>query len=312
MIEYTFTDIPGEIRNQIYSLLLIIPRVSTPRRLGDPPIYPQILSTCHKIHEEARQILLRLYYDTISSASLISLIRRYHIRVRLDCDPNFSVRKATDAFSGVDELTLEVFQAQFGSSDHKVLRLFEGIRAVKKTRIYGSTTMFPEYAEWLEESMRTPVGEEVLPFDKDRIVEKQVRSYDIWTVSGSEATKPHRQVHGDNYHGTVYWTILLQAWVNMIVRFDEPPPPPPPPPGFVRPVQLDTSTAYTPGLRTHLSMDQQPTEGATPALQPNAPEEQSLNMETLSAAVKLLPLTPLRDEDRVANKLVGRSSAEVK
>ncbi|KAF8849469.1 hypothetical protein BDZ45DRAFT_718236 [Acephala macrosclerotiorum] len=197
MIEHTFTDFPGEIRNQIYSLLLIVPAISTPRLLRDPPIHPQILSTCRRIYEEARQILygrntflahpdllsslprLRLYYDTISSPSLISLIRRYHIRVRLDRDPNFSAQKATDAFSGVDELTLEVFQAQFRGSDYKVLRLFEGIRGVKKARIYGSTTMFPEYSQWLEGSMRASEGEEVLAFDKERIAEIQVRAYDM-------------------------------------------------------------------------------------------------------------------------------------
>ncbi|KAE8447254.1 hypothetical protein EG329_010948 [Mollisiaceae sp. DMI_Dod_QoI] len=203
MIECPFLDLPGEIRNEIYLKLLIVPAASKPRLLGDPPIYPQILSTCKKIHEEAQQILygyntflahpnllsslprLRLCYNTIFSPTLISLIRRYHIRVRLDCDPNFSIQKATDAFTGVEELTLEVSQAQFGSSDHKVLRLFEGIRGVKKTRVYGSVTLFPEYVEWLQCSMRAPIGMEVEPFDKKRIGESQVRIYDIWSVSGN-------------------------------------------------------------------------------------------------------------------------------
>jgi hypothetical protein len=199
-----FMDFPGEIRNQIYQQLLIVPPLSIPRLLGDPPIYPQILAVCHKVHEEARQILyscntflahpnllsgmprLRLYYDTISSPTLISLIQRYHIRVRLDCDPNFSLKKATDAFTGVEELTIEVFQAQFGSSDYKVLRLFEGIRGVKRARVYGSVTAFPEYVEWLETALVTPKEGVVEAFEKERVVTSQVRPYDIWTVSGND------------------------------------------------------------------------------------------------------------------------------
>ncbi|KAJ5050496.1 uncharacterized protein L3040_002375 [Drepanopeziza brunnea f. sp. 'multigermtubi'] len=87
---------------------------------------------------------LRLYYDTISKASLISLIRRFHIRVRLDCDPNFSAKKATESFTGMEELTIEVFQAQFGGSDYEVLTLFEDIRGVKRARVYGSVRAFPD------------------------------------------------------------------------------------------------------------------------------------------------------------------------
>lgn len=142
MSPLSFTDFPGEIRNQIYHHLLVVPALSTPRLLGDRPIYPQILSVCQQVHGEAKQILygcntflahpsllsgmprLRLYYDTISKASLISLISRYHIRVRLDCDPNFTAKNAALSFTGMEELSIEVFQAQFGSSDYQVLRLF--------------------------------------------------------------------------------------------------------------------------------------------------------------------------------------------
>jgi hypothetical protein len=92
MTTLTFLDLPGEIRNQIYRQLLIVPPLSVPRLLGDPPIYPQILAVCRKVHNEAKQILygcntflahpnllfglprLSLYYDTISSPTLISLI----------------------------------------------------------------------------------------------------------------------------------------------------------------------------------------------------------------------------------------------
>jgi hypothetical protein len=205
MTTFTFLDLPGEIRNQIYHQLLIVPPLSVPRLLGEPPIYPQILSVCRKVYGESRQVLyscntflahpnllsalprLRLYYDTISSPILISLIQRYHINVRLDCDPNFSAEKATKAFSGVEELTIEVFQAQFGSSDYKVLRLFEGVRGVKRARVYGSVTAFPEYAAWLEATIVTPEDGVVEVFDKEKAVMRQVRAYDIWTVSGNLA-----------------------------------------------------------------------------------------------------------------------------
>jgi hypothetical protein len=200
MANLTFLDLPGEIRNQIYHQLIVLPSLSVPKPLNDHPIYPEILHTCRKIHEEARQILygcntfiahpnllaglprLRKCFDTISRPSLISMIRRYYIRVRLDCDPNFSAKKAQEAFTGVEELTLDVFQAQFGSSDYKVLKLFEGIRAVNKARIYGSITGFPEYANWLEGAMMSLEGNSVPGFGEEGT--NNVRTYDIWTVSG--------------------------------------------------------------------------------------------------------------------------------
>lgn len=181
----TFLSLPGEIRNQIYYQLLLVPSLSIPRLLGDPPLYPHIVSVCRKVYSEAQQILygfntflahpsllnglprLRLYYSTISSPSLISLIRKYHIRVRLDCNPSFSVRNARDAFTGMEELTIEVFQAQYSSSSYRVLRLFEQIRGVKQARIYGSVTGFPEYVEWLQDTMTSPKDVEVRPFEMD-------------------------------------------------------------------------------------------------------------------------------------------------
>ncbi|KAH7343054.1 hypothetical protein BKA65DRAFT_303743 [Rhexocercosporidium sp. MPI-PUGE-AT-0058] len=197
----SFTDLPGEIRNNIYNYLLILPTLSTPRLLGDPSLYPQILSVCRQVHKEAKQILygcntflahsnllgemprLRSNYDTFHARNLISLIRRFHIRIRLDCDPNFSSDKATRSFTGVEELSIEVFQAQFGSSDHKVLKLFEGVRGVRRARIYGSVTAFPEYVEWLQFSMQTPEGIDVEVFDRER-VGAQVRPYNIWIHGG--------------------------------------------------------------------------------------------------------------------------------
>ncbi|KAF7872035.1 uncharacterized protein EAF02_009140 [Botrytis sinoallii] len=187
MTPLTFLDLPGEIRNHIYQLLLIIPSISIPRRLGsDPHIYPQILSVCRRVHDEAEQILygsnvfiahpnlltglprLRWKYDTISSSRLISNIKKYYIIVRLDCDPNFSAKKAEEAFSEVDELTIRVEQSTFRGSDYKVLRLFEGVRGVKRVRIYGSVTGFPAYVEWLQGVMMTPKKVDVAPFQSQK------------------------------------------------------------------------------------------------------------------------------------------------
>lgn len=184
MASMTFLDLPGEIRNQIYHHLLTIPTLSTPRLLGDRPLHPNLLTTSRQIYLEAKQILygcntflahpalltdmprLRLYYDTITSAALISHIRCYHIRLRLDNDPNFSAEKARRAFSGVEELTIEVFQAQFGSSDQKALRLFEGVRGVGRARIYGSVVAFREYVEWLQTSMMALEDRKVVNFEQ--------------------------------------------------------------------------------------------------------------------------------------------------
>lgn len=183
MAPLSFLDLPGEIRNQIYKDLLLIQPVSAPRVLGDRPIYPQILAVCRKVHEEASQILygsntflahpnlltdlprLRLYYDTIGEKHLINQISRYHIRVRLDCVPRYSTVKVKEAFTGAEELTIEVFQAHFGGSDYSILKRFEGVRGVERANIYGSISAFLGYAKWLENAMMSLQGDLVEPFD---------------------------------------------------------------------------------------------------------------------------------------------------
>jgi hypothetical protein len=180
MAPLLFLDLPGEIRNQIYKELLLLLPLSTPRILGDPPIYPQILAVCRKVHEEAKQILygcntflahpylladmpsLRLYYDAVRHRRLRALISRYHIRVRLDCDPRFSTAEIQNAFTGVEELTVE---ALLGVSDYSVLKRFESVRGVKNARIYGKIYAFPEYVKWLQGAMMARIGDVVEPFD---------------------------------------------------------------------------------------------------------------------------------------------------
>lgn len=181
----TLVTLPGEIRNQIYNYLLILPKPSTHRTLGDPPLHASILRTCRKLHEEGLQILygsntylahvslltslpkLRIYYASVQKSHLISMITKWHVRVRLDNDPSFTKEQATKAFSGMEEVTIEVMQSQYGGSDYRALKLFEDVRDVKCARIYGSTTFFPQYVKWLEECMMSTPSS-TLPFDEVR------------------------------------------------------------------------------------------------------------------------------------------------
>lgn len=87
--------------------------------------------------------------------------------MRLDCDPHFTAEAVNRAFTGVEELTVEVFQAQFGSSDCTVLKLFEGVRGVKKAKVGGSSG-FSVYQGWLESIMMYPAGTKVEDFDEEK------------------------------------------------------------------------------------------------------------------------------------------------
>ncbi len=78
--------------------------------------------------------------------------------MRLECDARFSAEDAERTFSGKEELTVECFQSQFRGSGNEVLRLFEGIRGVRKARVFGSIGDWPEYVRGLEKAMMSPVG----------------------------------------------------------------------------------------------------------------------------------------------------------
>ncbi|KAK1237675.1 hypothetical protein MKX07_006803 [Trichoderma sp. CBMAI-0711] len=109
---------------------------------------------------------LRNWYPPLREAkSLVPLIRRFHIQVRLDLPLPFDREKARDAFSGLDELSVDVVQAMFLGVDCANLAVFEAVRGVKKVRFGGSTTGFEEYLAWLVGAMTSPVGTEVVPFE---------------------------------------------------------------------------------------------------------------------------------------------------
>ncbi|KAK7443867.1 hypothetical protein Landi51_08826 [Colletotrichum acutatum] len=173
-----FLELPCEIRLDIYALLLLIHPPLDKVNTSSPQarLHPAILSTNRQIHTEGTPILygsniflahakllasfprLRPWYPPVRERSVLPRIHRFHVRLRLDCDPAFDAAAATAAFSGVDELVVEVWQAAFQSADHGALRVFEGVRAVKTVRIYGSITGFEDYVSWLEGVIRCGDG----------------------------------------------------------------------------------------------------------------------------------------------------------
>lgn len=72
---------------------------------------------------------------------------------------------------------MEVWQAMFGSADVKVLKLFEGVRGVKRAKVHGSVP--GRYSEWLERGMVARIGEVVEQFTEEE--REGVRDWNVWT-----------------------------------------------------------------------------------------------------------------------------------
>lgn len=194
-----FLDLSLELREQIYHYLLHHPPPdphSLDKLTATPNLlYPAILAVNKQIHLEALPILyahntFRSHptlltsfpalhspdgatpgpsYRQISASTCpgVQLIRRWYLKARLDCGPFWTAEKVTEAFTGVDELTVEVWQSMYAGGGGEVLRLFRGVRGVKKVRIWGSTTGLERYVRWLEDVMTSPEGTAVVPFDKE-------------------------------------------------------------------------------------------------------------------------------------------------
>lgn len=195
-----FLDLPFEIREQIYNHLLILPSHDSPANQNNPNntntslslLHPAILSTCHQIHLEALPILYskntfqchpklltsfpRLHYTpprsgpgagprkqlTATTCPGVGLIRRWYLHARLDCGPFWDAATVAAALTGAEALELEVWQTMFrGDCGTEVLRRFEGVRGLRRVRVWGSTTGAEGYVAWLEGVMRSPVGSEV-------------------------------------------------------------------------------------------------------------------------------------------------------
>ncbi|PVI05362.1 hypothetical protein DM02DRAFT_488752, partial [Periconia macrospinosa] len=180
-----FFRLPGELRNEIYNLLLSPDtkplselaihhkHVNTQHRTQPPrtpsPLYPAILSACRKAHLEATPLLYESHifhahtslltsfphltsaYRPIQYARPISLIRRWQLSLRLDTDPRFTAEQAKVAFSGVEYFEVRVWEAQFEMSDYTALALLTGVRGVKVAKVGGSVG--EEVARWMERLM---------------------------------------------------------------------------------------------------------------------------------------------------------------
>ncbi|CAJ2507678.1 Uu.00g088640.m01.CDS01 [Anthostomella pinea] len=164
-----------------------------------PPLHPSLLHPCHQLHAETVPFLYRTntfhahpvlltalpslfnphsphlpptHYPPIRTPSLAGLITKYRIRVRLDAEPPRGVDRVSVSaqFSGRDEVTIEAWRAAWKGAGPDVLRLFEGVRGVRRARVVGCVDDgdgvgfgLRAYARWLEGAMMGEVGSVVRP-----------------------------------------------------------------------------------------------------------------------------------------------------
>ncbi|KAK7966639.1 uncharacterized protein PG986_000916 [Apiospora aurea] len=201
----TLMGLPVELRLEIYSYLLTVPEEDDHRSPSDassasssssssrPPmkrstsssssccstpkpveLYPQILRACHQTYDEAVEMLYasnkfaahssmlttfpRLHKGSapVAAAHLSQLIRRFTLRLRLD---------ATALLSGLDELDVDGWQAQYLGADIGALRMLEGVRGVKRARVWAGG--YEAYAHWLQNQMMKGIGEPMDEFQED-------------------------------------------------------------------------------------------------------------------------------------------------
>ncbi|KAF2126583.1 hypothetical protein P153DRAFT_297675 [Dothidotthia symphoricarpi CBS 119687] len=179
-----FFRLPAELRNQVYEALLC-PNTLQSKDLthdtkvptsGQEPLYPAILSTCRRVHEEATDLLYTSHFFHAHPSLLTSLphltpsgspvlcksgiekIQRWQLTLRLDTDPRFTMQQATSAFSNAEYVEIRVWQSTFDACDSSVLKLFLGVHGVRIARVCGSVE--PELARWLEERMMQPLEKE--------------------------------------------------------------------------------------------------------------------------------------------------------
>lgn len=183
--------LPAELRNEILYYLLIqrqtapVSILGGPRSPKPPRFCSNVLLTCKQLKAEGTPILYgenvfaahpsllatlpslllatrpyRISLPPVKEAHLIPLIKRFYIHVRLDTDPQFSAEQVAASFTGVESLSVEVFQSMYASCDFGVLQLFEGVRGVGKAEVHGSIGD-GEYARWLGEVMMSSPGKQI-------------------------------------------------------------------------------------------------------------------------------------------------------
>lgn len=174
--------LPAELRNQIYTDLLcastpskLSSLTSSPRLPNPTQTYPAILATCRRIHAEATPLLyttpvFHAHHSLLTSLphlsssaqpvlypTVLRLIRRWQLTLRLDTDPRFSAQQAREAFSGAEFLELRAWQSMFDGCNAGVLKLFVGVRGVGCARVGGSVE--DGLARWLEGLMMRRIEE---------------------------------------------------------------------------------------------------------------------------------------------------------
>ncbi|KAK8066445.1 hypothetical protein PG997_013192 [Apiospora hydei] len=98
----------------------------------------------------------------VAAAHLSQLIRRFTLRLRLDVAPTFDADQATALLSGLDELDVDGWQAQYLGADIGALRMLEGVRGVKRARVWAGG--YEAYAHWLQNQS---IGEPMDEFHED-------------------------------------------------------------------------------------------------------------------------------------------------
>ncbi|KAK7935676.1 hypothetical protein PG985_001171 [Apiospora marii] len=157
---------------------------STPKPVE---LYPQILRACRQTYDEAVEVLYatnkfaahssmlttfpRLHKGSapVAAAHLSQLIRRFTLRLRLDVAPTFDAAQAAALLSGLDELDVDGWQAQYLGADIGALRMLEGVRGVKRARVWAGG--YEAYALWLQNNIPITVmkgiGEPLDEFHED-------------------------------------------------------------------------------------------------------------------------------------------------
>lgn len=106
-------------------------------------------------------------------------IKKWYLHLRLDVDPRFTSSQLKQAFSGAEELEIDVFQPAYGSSDISNLELFEDIREVGKVRVTGSSCVDADYARWLEKLLMSPKGTVRQSYKQDS---GEAEPWEVWTI----------------------------------------------------------------------------------------------------------------------------------
>jgi hypothetical protein len=138
-----------------------------------PILYTQNVFCAHPTLLNKMPYLL-LPSRPILSQNITSQIRRWYVSIRLDIDPRFVAEDVTRAFDGADFLEIEAWQPEYGNTDLTTLKMFEGVRGVKNTKVSGSVGA--EYHRWLESCMKAKVGEVVDPF-----LGEESKDNEIWS-----------------------------------------------------------------------------------------------------------------------------------